>query len=276
MTLLSLSGALFLLALGLTWGASGETVSPSPNAQRGMALIPADSYIRPLEKDGKPRAVEAFYLDTRPVTNADYLSFLKAHPKWRRSQINRLFADKSYLRHWKDDLDPGPAAPPDAPVTHVSWFAARAYLKTQGKKLPTVDQWELAARASAEQPDATKDPAFKTQILEWYARPNPEVLPPVDTYPPDFHGVRGLHGLVWEWTRDFNSALATGESRADGSGDSALFCGGAGLNKNSATEYADFMRFAMRSSLKGNYCLASLGFRGARTPSPPQSAPPTK
>ena len=229
----------------------------------GMVLVPGGTYVRPLERDGKPREVKAFYLDVTPVTNADFLAFVRRNPKWRRGRVNKIFADERYLSHWKGELELGPKAPPAAPVTNVSWFAARAYLSSKGKRLPTVDEWEYAARASATRPDATDDPAFKKRILEWYSRPTPPVLPRVGDGTANVHGIHDLHGLVWEWTRDFNSALATGESRADGSPDSALFCGGAGLNSNNATEYADYMRFAMRSSVRGSYAMANMGFRGA-------------
>lgn len=232
--------------------------------QDGMAWIEGGTYVRPLERDGQARTVKGFYLDQKPVSNGEFLKFVTANPSWQRSRINRLFADQSYLSHWSGDLALGPDAPESAPVTNVSWFAARAYLKAQGKRLPTIDEWEFAARADEKRVDATADPEFKKRILEWYAKPNPKRLPSPTTLPADIHGVHALHGLVWEWTLDFNSALGTGESRSDGSPGSNLFCGGAGLNRNNSTEYADFMRFAMRSSLKGNYCVANLGFRGAR------------
>ncbi|MFV0336812.1 MAG: formylglycine-generating enzyme family protein, partial [Chthoniobacterales bacterium] len=211
-----------------------------------MAEIAGGSYIRPLEKDGKPRLVKSFLLDTTPVTNADFLAFVRENPEWSRSRINRIFADTNYLKHWEGDFKLGAKAPENAPVVNVSWFASRAYLKSKEKRLPTVDEWEYAAQADATQTDASKDPVFKAKILEWYARSAASPLPPVGASQANVYGVHDLHLLVWEWTDDFNSALGIGESRADGSPNTTLFCGGAGLNKNSATEYADFMRFAMR------------------------------
>jgi formylglycine-generating enzyme required for sulfatase activity len=229
-----------------------------------MVRIEGGAYTRPLEKAGQTRVVAPFELDVRQVTNAEFLAFVTARPEWRRSRVNPLFADASYLRHWAGDTEPGPLAPSDAPVTNVSWFAARAYLKSLGKRLPSLDEWEFAARADARQADATKDPEFRKQILAWYSKPTPAVLPAADTMPANFHGVRGLHGLVWEWPRDFVASMSGGESRSNGSPDGPLFCGGAASDPNQAVEYADFMRVAFRSSLQGNFCLAGLGFRGAR------------
>ncbi len=229
-----------------------------------MVRIAGGAYTRPLEKAGQVRQVAPFELDVRQVTNAEFLTFVTARPEWRRSKANPLFADAGYLRHWASDTKLGPLAPPDAPVTNVSWFAARAYLKHHGKRLPSLDEWEFAARADGRQVDATKDPEFRKQILAWYSTPTPAVLPAADTMPANFHGVRGLHGLVWEWPRDFVASMSGGESRSDGSPDGPLFCGGAASDPNQAVEYADFMRVAFRSSLQGNFCLAGLGFRGAR------------
>jgi formylglycine-generating enzyme required for sulfatase activity len=73
-----------------------------------------------------------------------------------------------------------------------------------------------------------------------------------------------MHGLVWEWTGDFLASMSGGESRSAGAPDGPLFCGAAGSDPNQALEYADFMRVAFRSSLQGSFCVAGLGFRGAK------------
>src|SRR4051794_4899872 len=68
----------------------------------GMVLIPAGHYT-PLfrgEKDPKEIAIESFFLDVLPVTNGDFLKFVRANPKWQRSQVKRLFADEDYLKLW--------------------------------------------------------------------------------------------------------------------------------------------------------------------------------
>lgn len=237
-------------------------------ASSPMVSILGGIYQRPLEKGGKLRTVQPYQLDVRQTTNGEFLAFVTAYPEWRRSQVNRLFADRGYLTTWAGDTELGPGAPPDSPVVNVSWHAARAFLKSVGKRLPTVDEWEFAARADEQKPDANNDPAFKAKILAWYSKPTPAILPAAGSQAPNFHGVSGLHGIVWEWTRDFVSAMTSGEARSDGTQDAQLFCGGGGADPNQATEYANFMRVAFRSSLQGDFCLPGLGFRGAKDQSP--------
>ena len=67
----------------------------------------------------------------------EFLAFVAANPKWRRSRITPLYADEGYLADWAGDLALGDHAHADAPVVRVSWFAARAFASWAGKRLPT-------------------------------------------------------------------------------------------------------------------------------------------
>lgn len=183
---------------------------------------------------------------------------------WWDNQVVKLFADQGYLSHWASDLELGSNAPPEAPVIRVSWFAARAFLKAQNKRLPREDEWEFAALADATRADASQDPAFLKCILDWYGKPNSGQLPDVSTLTPDIRGIAGMHAAVWEWVEDFNNQMVTGAARDDTSLDRSLFCAGGALNATDAANYAAFMRYAFRSSLEGNYTTNNLGFRGAR------------
>ena len=75
-----------------------------------------------------------------------------------------------------------------------------------------------------------------------------------------------MHGSVWEWVSDFNTALVTGESRQDAGLERDLFCGAGSLaaSEQQRRNYAAFIRFAFRGSLQGNYSVNNLGFRCAR------------
>ena len=210
---------------------------------KGGTMLP---FIRSRDPKKPTRVIEvaSYSLQRTPVTNKQYLEFVRRYPQWRRSQVRSVYAEKRYLLHWKDDLHFDPALA-DSPVCYVSWFAARAYCESQNLRLPTTNEWEFAAQV----------PQAET-ILEWYSHPTPKKLPPVGSGWRSPQGVWDLHGLVWEWVEDFNSVLVTGS-------DSGLFCAGASQSGADPKDYAAFMRFGFRSSLKARYCLPNLGFRAA-------------
>jgi len=257
---------LVLIGLALTTVAGQGTGLAELAPPAGMTVVPSGRY-EPLfrgEKDPKEVIVDAFLLDLAPVTNAEYLEFVKANPKWRRSEVKRLFADENYLKLWADDLDPGAVNSSNAPVIHVSWFAAKAYCAWKGKRLPTTAEWEYAAAASPTRADGGKDAQFKQQILAWYAQPSVSNLPPVASRAANYFGVHDLHGLVWEWVADFNTAMVTGDARGDTGLERKLFCGSGSEGTNDRDNYPAYMRYAFRSSLKAAYTVHNLGFRGAK------------
>ena len=245
---------------------AGAWVMVAAGAPAGMVTVPAGAYVPLLRSPKEPAqvAVAAFLLDERAVTNAEFLAFVTAQPQWRRSRVAALFADSSYLEHWAGDLELGGRAPAAAPVVRVSWFAARAYARWVGKRLPTTAEWERAAAVGYTRPDARGDEEYNRDLYAWLARPVPAVLADAASARPNLHGVRGLQGLVWEWVDDFSTAMVTGESRADTGLERDLFCGAGSLGARDSTDYAAFMRQALRSSLRANNTTTALGFRCAR------------
>ncbi|MDB6005280.1 MAG: hypothetical protein JWR15_2267 [Prosthecobacter sp.] len=254
--------------LALVLGAIGVSHAETPRPPLGMAFIPGGDYKPLYAKEAKSRRTPPFFMDVTQVTNGEFLTFLKTHPEWCRSQVKRSLADANYLTHWAGDLELGGSAPVNAPVTHVSWFAAQACCEAQGKRLPTQDEWEFAARADATKQDASTDSAYLRQLLEWYSKPATSALEDVHTGVQNVYGLRGMHGLVWEWVHDFNATLLMGDSRSDGSLERKLFCGAGSLLASDVSNYAAFLRYGLRSSLKGAYCVGSLGFRAAKSITP--------
>ncbi len=258
------SPLLAVLALGLL---GGGMLRAAPG---GMTAIPAGDYA-PLftgPEDPATLPVAAFFIDTLPVTNGDYLAFVQAHPKWRRSQVSPLFADETYLSHWSGELELGPHAPADSPVVNVSWFAARAYARSVGKRLPTTAEWERVAAVGYTQLDGKTDPELSGDIYRWFAQPTPDILPSASQARANLLGVRGLFGYVWEWVSDFSTAMVTGESRGDSDLDRNLFCSAGSVGAKDTSDYAAFMRMALRSSLRASHGTRSLGFRCARDAEP--------
>lgn len=229
-----------------------------------MAPISGGSFI-PLygATEQKNVTVIPFQLDVYPVTNAEYLAFVKKYPAYSRSKIKGLFADKSYLHQWTNDFNYGTNNLSNAPVTNVSWFAAKKYCECQGKRLPSMDEWEYVAMADEKRSDARTKEEFNKYILSWYEKTNAYANPVGKTFK-NYWGVYDMHGLVWEWTSDFNSIFLSGESRKDKDTDKNLFCGSGSVNATDLMNYAAFMRYAFRGSLKANYTTKNLGFRCAK------------
>jgi formylglycine-generating enzyme required for sulfatase activity len=237
--------------------------SPSSTTLLGVAggavAVPGGRFapLYGLERTQSSLPVSPFRAAVRAVTTAQFRAFLAVSPRWRSP--SPALADERYLQ----SLD-GPA---DAPMVNVSWFAARAFCAWAGGRLPTTLEWEYLAAADEHTADASRDPAFVQRILEWYSKP----IAPAGQgrgSPRNVYGAEALHGLIWEWTEDFNSSFLTTDNRADGDKNASLLCGSGSIGSARREDYAAFMRYAFRSSLTARTSLPSLGFRCAFEVSP--------
>ena len=251
-----------LLAVAL---AAPAVAAPPGSGGRDWVTLPAGRYASALAyEDLKGEvAVDAFQLHRTPVTNGQFLAFVRANPDWRRGSVPALFAEARYLQHWAGPTDLGEASPAQ-PVVNVSWFAAQAYCEAQGARLPTWSEWEYAAAADETRRDARSDPAWRERILAWYSVPSNRPLPAVGAGPANVYGAHDLHGVAWEWVLDWSAMLVSSDSREQGDPDSMRFCGAGALSMSDRDNYAILMRVAMLSSLEGNDTTGNLGFRCAR------------
>lgn len=230
-----------------------------------MVTIPAGSYQPLYGRPGEGAVrVERFRIDRDAVTHRQFLAFVQANPEWRRSRVKGVFAERSsYLASWRGDLDAGAPAQLDAPVTGVSWFAARAYCAAQGKRLPTVAEWEYVGAADTKKRDAARDPAFIDHVVTLYATRTSRLAAPAADAEVNAYGVRGMHDRAWEWVEDFNSVLVSDDSRGVGERSHELYCASAAIGATDPRNYAAFLRYAIRAGVSARSSLQTLGFRCA-------------
>ncbi len=236
-------------------------------ADGGYTRIAGGEFRSVLDYEDNPgtQKIAAFELMRRPVSNGEFLEFVRRHKPWQRDQVPVVFAEKQhYLAHWAGPLQLGAAAGATQPVTQVSWFAASAYCQAQGARLPTWSEWEYVAAADGTRRDARQDPVWNAQILAGETRSSNGPLAPVGQSPANAYGVQDMHGLVWEWTQDYAALLVSGDNRNQSDPDRMKFCGAGALAIDDRENYAVLMRVAMLSSLEAANGTSHLGFRCAR------------
>ncbi len=245
------------LIIGLVLGTSYKLISQDAS----MVKIP-DGYWRPFFKGTDTLiSVSTFYLDKKQVTNEEYEQFVAHHPEWSSEKVKPVFADENYLIHWKNRSESDQRVLSKQPVINVSWFAARAYCRSLGKRLPTTAEWEYAASALPIG-RSINDSILQEIIANWYSR-RIEAGKPVGSIYENSYGLWDMYGQVWEWVLDFDAMKSSDDSRGQDVIPQGLFCGSASLDVVDASDYTGFIRFAFRSSLKGNYTVRNLGFRCA-------------
>ena len=79
--------------------------------------------------------------------------------------------------------------------------------------------------------------------------------------PPNYYGVRDVHGVVWEWVLDLGSMLVSADNREQGDPALKRFCGSGALTLEQKDNYAMLMRIATLSSMQACYTSSTMGFR---------------
>ncbi|HLB63642.1 MAG TPA: SUMF1/EgtB/PvdO family nonheme iron enzyme [Anaerolineales bacterium] len=150
---------------------------------RPMVVVPAGEFLA--GEDRVKVSVAAFYIDRFPVTNADYKKFVET-THWEEPA------------HWRRSTWPEGKA--DHPVVQVNWDSAVAYAQWAGKRLPTEEEWEKAARGT----DGRVWPWGSTFVRDRCNTSETEIwdTTPVGNYSPGGdspYGVADMAGNVWEW-----------------------------------------------------------------------------
>jgi len=201
----------------------------------------------PEEKPLRQVQIDPFLIDVAPLTNAEFAIFVEATgyvtvserppdpalypnlPPEEQIPESVVFqqppatVDRSQPLSWWA-LIPGanwrhPQGPEtdieglaDHPVVHVAYADAIAYASWAGKRLPTADEWEVAARGGL----VDADYAWGNEMTpggKWMANIWQGAFPwvnqqldgwfwtsPVGSFPANGYGLLDICGNVWEWS----------------------------------------------------------------------------
>jgi ergothioneine biosynthesis protein EgtB len=173
------------------------------------------------EKPAHQVFIRDFEIDKAPVSNADYLAFMRDggyqnfrwwfsegweavnREQWRAPLYWEMHDGEWMIRDFSGLA--GAESRKDEPVSHVSFFEASAYAKWAGKRLPTEAEWERAACYDARrktsnafpwgntEPDTAKANLFENGYWS---------VAPIGAFPEgaNSYGCQQMIGDVWEWT----------------------------------------------------------------------------
>jgi formylglycine-generating enzyme required for sulfatase activity len=190
----------------------GSRLGGAPNK---MTLIPAGKFIMGtdtrLPDEGPQHMVTlpAYYIDELEVTNLQYKKFNDATNG--RSPV-----------HWRNRTFPEGKA--DHPVVYVTWDNANDYCHWAGKRLPTDQEWEKAARGTngrlfpwGDEFDTSK----ANTPLRWKEIGSFGDTTPVGSFEKGKspYGLYDVSGNVWEWTDSWYKAYPGNKTKSESYGE---------------------------------------------------------
>ncbi|MBX9745562.1 MAG: formylglycine-generating enzyme family protein, partial [Hyphomonadaceae bacterium] len=238
------------------------------------------------EQEGGAGTVGAFEIDAHEVTNAQFAAFVAATNyitlAERAGEDGRPLGAAVFDRgngQWRIDGGANWRHPEgaqssiegkeDYPVVAVAYEDAGAYARWAGRRLPTENEWEWAARGPA--------PASADVMAEVTAEGQPIAntwqgffpvqdsgedgyagLAPVGCFQPNVNGLYDMIGNVWEWTSTpFDGARVQDVARG-GEVQARVLKGGSNL---CARNFCSRFRSGSRQAGDPNLGMSHVGFR---------------
>jgi formylglycine-generating enzyme required for sulfatase activity len=249
-----------------------------------MARIPAGEFLMgsdDADKDERPVHpvyVDEFYLEAKPVTNAEYSRFVRETgyrpiavrdlPALVSPESRDAFKQLAQRYVWAEDQPPKGLE--SHPVTLVQYVDALEYChwlaSISGKpiRLPTEAEWEKAARGGLEgrrYPWGDDIDPSRANFLPDLSLKIKRGTQPVGSYPSNGYDLYDMAGNVWQWVSDWYDPdyYPISEYRNPQGPPSGRFrCvrGGSWVNDD-----VSFLRCAHRHEVPADTYVYSIGFR---------------
>jgi sulfatase modifying factor 1 len=180
-----------------------------PKDGKEMVFVPAGEFL--YGKNKEKLELPDYWIDKTPVTNREFARFVQATGFKTLAELTG-FGCAYTGEKWEDIKGANWRNPSglgleeiekkaDHPVIQVSWTDAIAYAKWAGKRLPTEQEWEKAARGrdGREYPWGKQEP--NCELCNFNKHEGRTT--PVGKYSPQGdspYGCVDMSGNIWEWT----------------------------------------------------------------------------
>ncbi len=223
-----------------------------PKDGKEMVYVPEGEFL--YGENEEKLILPAYWIDRTPVTNNEFARYVQATGRITTAEKSGIGC--ANIRGEWEDIEGAnwryPGGPEmgsierrlNHPVVQVSWEDAMAYAEWAGKRLPTEQEWEKAARGSdgREYPWGDQEPTFDLCNFN----KQEDRTTPVGKYSPQGdspYGCVDMSGNVWEWT-----------AGTEGDGGRVLRGGG-------WSHPAENVRIVLRSIHEFDECYDTDGFR---------------
>ncbi|MDX2414547.1 MAG: SUMF1/EgtB/PvdO family nonheme iron enzyme, partial [Bacteroidales bacterium] len=177
-----------------------ESTEISSRIPKDMLLIPTsdlsyqvkanDNFIPYPFPEIRRVRIDSFLIDRYPVTNIDYYRFVVATNYFPQDTVN-------YLRSWDQGIYG--QGQEKYPVVYISLEDAKAYADWAGKRLPTENEWQLAAQGTDGRTWPWGNEFHGTKCNNSFDRATPVNAFPKGESP---FGVFDMVGNIWQMTND--------------------------------------------------------------------------
>ena len=243
------------LVLFVTFGRGenrGSNLGHPAEAPPGMVYVAGGTFTMgddagdEYEKPAHNVTVKPFFIDIHEVTCAEYSKFIRA--TGHRSPPG-----------WTGSIFTGSTA--RSPVTGIDWHDAQAYAAWAGKRLPTEQEWEFAARGSDGRRYAWGD-AWRTRAANAGDSSAGRFME-VGQYPDGRSpfGVLDMIGNAWEWTMSDLEPYPGARISDFPAGPRKIIRGGSWVKDDPPDWTTTFRGFALPS---GGKDYSKIGFRCAK------------